>query len=480
MLARALLPVLAGLSAAPLAGQLHTKPVLDLAAARLIAQGANAAADAATATVVIAVVDDGGHLLLLARRDDTQVASGEVAIAKARTAAIFRRPSRDFEQQIAAGRLASLVLPGAAPLQGGVPLVCAGRCVGAIGVSGNSPAQDEAIALAGAAASARLGCLRGGQAPPHAVAPQAVPTRIEKLGAGLDAIVASDAVVEQVATGFTFTEGPLWREDALWFSDPNENTIYAWSEKAGVRGVKTRSGYQGDDVLRYRQPGSNGLALDAAGRLLVCEHGNRRVSRLEPDGTTTVLADRYQGRRLNSPNDLWCASDGSVYFTDPPFGLPAFGADPARELPFCGVFRWRDGVLTLLVDDLAGPNGVALSPDERTLYIGNWDVAQKVVRAYPLAADGSVGKPKTLLDLTSETGDTAIDGIEVDAAGNVYVCGPRGVWIVNAMGTRLGRIDASPEEPHNLAWGDDGRTLYVAAQTGIYRVRTKVGAVRRS
>lgn len=465
----------AAIASSSLPAQLPSKPALDLAAARAIADGAHTAAAAARATVVIAVVDDGGHLILLERRDDTQVASVDVAIAKARTAAIFRRPTREFEQQIKNGRLATLVLPGAAPLQGGVPIVLGTQCLGAIGVSGNSPAQDEQVALAGAAVAARFGCLRSGQAPPVAIVPEAVAATIERLHPDFDAVLAPDAAVERVASGFTFTEGPLWVGDALWFSDPNENLIWSWSAARGLSPVRLQSGYQGADIARYRQPGSNGLALDAQGRLLVCEHGNRCLSRIETDGRRSVLVDNFDGKRLNSPNDLAVGRDGSVWFTDPVFGLPGFERDPAREIPFAGVYRWRQGEVQLVTKDLRGPNGIALSPREDALYVGDWDVQHKAVVRYPLAGDGSVGPGATFLDLTSEPGSTAIDGIEVDDAGNVYVCGPRGVWIVAPDGKRLGRIGADVAEPHNLAFGDDGRTLYLAAQAGIYRVRTRVG-----
>lgn len=460
----------AGVSAT---AQLPDKPVLTLAAARQVARAAHAAADAVHATVVIAVVDDGGHLLLLERRDDTQVASCAVAEAKARTAAIFRRPTREFEQQIQEGRLATLVLPGAAPLQGGVPLLVRGHVVGAIGVSGNSPAEDERIAFAGAAVAAAL----DGAAAGRAVGPEPVATTIVRMDPRLDAILPPDAVLERIATGFAFTEGPVWAGDALLCSDPNRNRIYRWSPVDGVRVFREPSGYAGSDIAEYHQPGSNGLTIDADGNLLACEHGNHCIARIDRDGRRTVLADRYDGKRLNSPNDLVAASDGSIYFTDPPFGLPRTYDDARKELSFSGVFRWHRGQLTLLTDELRGPNGIALSPDESTLYVGDWDVRHKVVRAYPRAADGTIGAGRTLLDLTSVPGDTAIDGLKVDRRGNLYVCGPAGIWIASPDGTVLGRIAARPEEAHNLAFGDDGRTLFVAAQTGLYRIRLAVDGV---
>ena len=292
---------------------------------------------------------------------------------------------------------------------------------------------------------------------------------------GADMIVPYDAKLERLADGFAFTEGPVWlpaNGGNLLFSDPNNNRIYRWSPIDGdVSIFRTKSGYTGVDIGAHRQPGSNGLTLDAQGRLTIAEHGNRRITRLEKNGAITVLADRFEGKRLNSPNDLVYRSDGTLFFTDPFFGLPKFGDDPRRELPFTGVFALRDGKLTLITRELTGPNGLAFSPDEKFLYVGNWDDHRKVVLRYTLAADHTVARGEVFADLTSEKGDDAIDGIKVDQRGNVYVSGPGGLWIFSPAGMRLALL-RGPEHPHNLAWGDaDFRTLYLAAQTGIYRIR---------
>jgi gluconolactonase len=279
----------------------------------------------------------------------------------------------------------------------------------------------------------------------------------------------SNGRVERVATGFEFTEGPVWSPDgALLFSSPNTNAIYRWTPDGSVNVFRPKSGYSGVDIGRYAQPGSNGLAFDPQGRLTICQHGNRRVLRVEPHGNTTVLADRYEGRRLNSPNDLVYRSDGTLYFTDPPFGLPQMSDDPDRELPFSGVFAVHpDGAIELVDDLLAGPNGIALSPDERFLYVGNWDPQAKVVVRYELAT----GARNVLFDMTSAPGDDAIDGLKVDPEGRLYVCGPGGIWVLSPEGEHLETIEL-PEAPHNLAWGDDdGRTLYVTALSSIYRIR---------
>ena len=202
----------------------------------------------------------------------------------------------------------------------------------------------------------------------------------------------------------------------------------------------------------------------------MCQHGDRRILRVEPHGNVTVLADAFEGRRLNSPNDLVYRSDGTLYFTDPPFGLPDAFDDPAKELPFSGVFRLRDGVLTVESDELEGPNGLAFSPDERFLYVGNWDPQRKVIMRYEVDEDGRLSRGTVLCDLTDAPGDDALDGLKVDVAGNIYACGPGGIWVVSPEGERLGLLTL-PEAPHNLAWGDaDGATLYIAASTSIYRI----------
>ena len=294
----------------------------------------------------------------------------------------------------------------------------------------------------------------------------------------LDRLLTPGTPLERVAGGFEFTEGPVWaRDGALLFSSPNTNQIYRLAD-GRLTVFRSHSGYTGLDIGRYHQPGSNGLTFDSDGRLTVCQHGNRRVVRVEPHGNLTVLADRFEGKRLNSPNDLVYRSDGTLYFTDPPFGLPGVFDDPKKELAFSGVFMVRDDQVSLVDGSLAGPNGLAFSPDERYLYVGNWDPDAKVVMRYDVATDGTVSGGTVFFDMTGAPGDDAIDGIKVDERGNLYVCGPGGLWVLSPDGRHLGTLRL-PEDPHNLAWGDvDGRGLYVTALTSVYRLRLNVAGIR--
>ncbi len=291
----------------------------------------------------------------------------------------------------------------------------------------------------------------------------------------LTGILPEGARLERVAGGFEFTEGPVWASDgALLFSSPNTNAIYRWTPTGAVTVFRSKSGYTGTDVGRYHQPGSNGLTFSPDGLLTMCQHGNRRILRVNPHGDTTVLADRYEGKRLNSPNDLVYRSDGTVFFTDPPFGLPGAFDDPDKELDFSGVFAAKDGEVRLVTAELTGPNGLAFSPDERWLYVGNWDFERVVVMRY----DPDTGQGSVFFDMTGAPGEDAIDGLKVDRDGNLYVCGPGGIWILSGAGEHLGTLRL-PEAPHNLAWGDaDGRTLYVTALTSVYRIRLEIPGIR--
>jgi gluconolactonase len=329
--------------------------------------------------------------------------------------------------------------------------------------------------------SARLR-FREGPAGPMATPPQEVNVEVHRLDPRMDAVVGHNPKLLKLAEGFAFTEGPVYRPDdgSLLFSDPNRNTIYRYAKDGRLSVFRSPSGYGGGDAAEYRQPGANGLALDTSGRLTVNEHGNRRVTRTEPDGRITVLADRFEGRRLNSPNDLVYRSDGALFFTDPPFGLPRVFDDPGKELAFSGVYALIDGTLRLVTRELRGPNGLAFSPDERHLYVGNWDDARKVVMRYEVGRDGAVLDSRVFSDMTSARGEEAIDGIKVDAAGNVYVAGPGGLSVIAADGTPIGTIVA-PRHVHNMAWGgDDGRTLFLCARDRLYSIRLDVAGAPRA
>src|SRR5256714_13403865 len=245
-------------------------------------------------------------------------------------------------------------------------------------------------------------------APGRALVGESVDFELGRTSRALEEVVAADALLERVAGGFEFTEGPVWSpEGALLFSSPNTNAIYRWSPEGQVTVFRSKSGYTGVDIGRYHQPGSNGLTFDPLrSRLTMCQHGNRRILRVEPHGNVTVLADSYEGKRLNSPNDLVHRSDGTLYFTDPPFGLPEAFDDPDKELAFSGVFRVSvDGVISMETADMEGPNGLAFSPDERYLYVGNWDPESRVILRYEVATAGSLSGAEGFYDMTAAPGE---------------------------------------------------------------------------
>ena len=308
---------------------------------------------------------------------------------------------------------------------------------------------------------------------------QSNPVRIVRLDAALDRLIPRGTQLEKLAGGFQFIEGPVWHPDGyLLFSDPNANTIYRWSPEGSISVFRSKSGYTGFDIGEYHQPGSNGLTLDRNGLLTINEHGNRRVTRLERTGKITVLADQYDGKRLNSPNDLVYRSDGTLYFTDPPFGLPKAFDDPRKELPFSGVYMVKDSHVTLLTKELSGPNGIAFSPDERYLYVDNWDLKRKVLMRYEVNPDGTIANGKVFHDFTRNPEPVALDGIKVDEQGDVYVSAPGGIWIFSPSGKALGHI-VPPEHDANFTFGDtDGKSLYLTASTGLYRLRVNVAGIR--
>lgn len=318
--------------------------------------------------------------------------------------------------------------------------------------------------------------------------------QIQQFDPALGHIVPTHAQLERIATGFDkWTEGPVWtREGTLLFAEIPANNIVLWVPGQGARVFMHPSGYKGAEPFRGPEPGSNGMTLDADGRVSVAGHADRNVWRLESlnaQGQITILADSYQGKKLNSPNDLVYKSDGSLYFTDPPYGLPTQSDnDPQKELTINGVYRiararqQKSGAtpnrdqLQLVIKDLGRPNGIAFSPDEKFLYIA--ESGRKVWLRYPVRPDGSVGEGTLFLDPSGDQSIGGPDGIRVDKEGNVYGSGPGGVWIISPEGKHLGTIKV-PERVSNVAWGEaDAKTLYITASTSVYRIKLSIQGVR--
>jgi gluconolactonase len=304
--------------------------------------------------------------------------------------------------------------------------------------------------------------------------------KVERLDPRLDKLIAKDAKVYKVAGGFIWSEGPVWVKDGgyLLFSDiprnvinkynPKDGSVSAFLKPSGYTGKPERGGKAGDE------PGSNGLMLDPQGRLTICEHGDRQVSRIEKDGKKTVLADKYMGKRLNSPNDLVFKSNGDLYFTDPPYGMLKNWDDPTRELDFCGVYRiGKDGKMTLLTKDCSRPNGLTFSLDEKTLYVANSDPKLPYIYAFDVKDDGTLGKPRIFFDTTKWVGKMKglPDGMKLDMHGNLFATGPGGVWVLAPDATPLGRIDTGVATA-NCAFGEDGSVLYMAADHDLCRIQT--------
>jgi gluconolactonase len=301
---------------------------------------------------------------------------------------------------------------------------------------------------------------------------------IERLDPMFDKLIAPGVKLEVLANGFEWTEGPVWIKDGgyLLFSDIPNNRIVKYQEGKGTSDFLKPSGYLGKET-NLKEPGSNGLLLDPQGRLIMMQHGERRVARLEKDGKTmTTLADRWDGKRLNSPNDGVYHSNGDLYFTDPPYGLPKNWDDPTRELDFCGVYRIsKDGKVQLLTKDMTRPNGIAFSLDEKTLYVANSDKDKAVWMAFDVKDDGTLGKSRVFYDVTAlaQAGKKLglPDGMKIDVKGNLFATGPGGVWVFTPEGKHLGNIDPGVATA-NCAFGEDGTVLYLAANNWICRVPT--------
>ena len=310
---------------------------------------------------------------------------------------------------------------------------------------------------------------------PRSASHASISPTIVRLDPRLDQIVPADAALEKIAEGFIWAEGPVWSRSGnyLLFSDVPKDRIVKWKAGEGTSIFLTPSGYSGKEPFTGREPGSNGLTYDKEGRLVFCQHGDRRISRIEKDGTRTTLVDNYEGKRLNSPNDLIYKSNGDLYFTDPPYGLPKTFDDPKKELSFQGVYRLsRDGKLTLLTKELKAPNGIAFSPDEKKLYVS--DSALKVWFVFDVKKDGTLSPGSILFDAgeMSKKMPGSPDGLKVDTSGNIFSAAPGGVFIFAPDGTLLGRFDLGTPTG-NCAWGEDGSTLFITSNTLLYRIRLK-------
>ncbi|MCA9074401.1 MAG: SMP-30/gluconolactonase/LRE family protein [Planctomycetaceae bacterium] len=302
-----------------------------------------------------------------------------------------------------------------------------------------------------------------------------------------DKLIPKDAKLEVIAAGFQWTEGPVWvpkskqESGYLLFSDIPRNSVFKWVEGEGASLYLKPSGYTG--VSDYgSEPGCNGLLLDAAGQLVSCEHGDRRVSVMTHGGGKRTLVDNYRGKRFNSPNDAVFHSNGDLYFTDPPYGLPNQYDDPRRELDFCGVYRLsKDGELTLLTDQMTRPNGIGLSPNEKTLYVAQSDPDAAIWKAFPLKSDGSLGDGRTIHDATKDVGSLPglPDGMAVDKDGNIFATGPGGVYVFSPDERLLGRISTGERTANCTFGGDDDSVLFLAADMYLCRIQTSTTGIRR-
>jgi gluconolactonase len=296
---------------------------------------------------------------------------------------------------------------------------------------------------------------------------------IVRLDPAFDRLVPKSSRIEKVAGGFQFTEGPLWRSDGhLWFSDVVGNLVRSLTPDGQVQ-ILIRDAGGKSNAPAGSFVGPNGMIADKDGYVLLCQHTNRRIVRVSPDLQITPYLATFEGKRFNSPNDLVYRSDGSLYFTDPPYGLLKQDDDPAKQLKFNAVFRFFNGIVQPVIKDLSRPNGIAFSPDQKTLYIANSDENHKVWMKYQVASNGTVSNGEVLADVTAEKEDGNPDGMKVDSLGNIYGSGPGGVWVFSPSGKHLGTIKP-PETPANCNWAEDGKTLYITARTSVYRIRLAV------
>lgn len=296
-------------------------------------------------------------------------------------------------------------------------------------------------------------------------------TSIKKMDAGLDAVIAPGTKIEKVAGGFIFIEGPMWKDGKLWFSDVRGDKVRTYDPKTNKVTVVLNDSGGLKNAPPDKNFGSNGMITDKDGSILLTRMYIGAIERMDDKGNTKPFLSKYQGKRLNSPNDLVFTKDGALWFTDPSFGLPDMDKDPKKELKFNGVYRYKDGKLTAVVTDMTQPNGIGFSPDEKTLYVSN-SLPSMYVRAYDVGADGKLSNPRNLISFPGSAPDVP-DGLKVDSAGNIWATGPGGIRIISPQGKVLGQLIV-PEIVANIGFAEDGKTVYLTGSSSLYRLKTKI------
>lgn len=346
-------------------------------------------------------------------------------------------------------------------------LLAASVAMLALAACSDKSAADNAAAENSAANQSAVAATGGAVAPAEGAS-------IQRLDPALDAIIPPGAVIEKLAGGFEFVEGPLWHNNELWFADLTGNKLYAVNDEGKLRTVLDKSGGL-DTFPAGAYQGSNGMAVDKDGQVLMGQHGLRRIARIGPDMKLTTVVDRNaDGDHINSPNDMVFAPDGALWFTDPPMGLLKQDQDPAKEAKYNAVYRFKDGKAVAMIKDLSRPNGIAFSPDGKKLYISN-SAPEMFVNVYDVGADGTLSKPKRFISYPGPLPDDVPDGLRVDSQGNVWTTGPGGIRIISAAGKVLGQIKTPDKAQANLAFGGpDGKSVYITASNNVYRLKVAV------
>ena len=341
--------------------------------------------------------------------------------------------------------------------------VCRGVLASAVVALSLSAAVNVAVAQPPAAAPATSAS--------NSAMPAAPAMSISRLDPALDAVIAPDAQIERVATGFTFTEGPLWRKGKLWFADVRANKLRTMTADGKVELLSDNPSGVTTKVPGLDQ-GSDGMVPDKDGTILAANQGGRNVIRFDDKLKATVFLDSYDGKKLNSPNDLVFAPDGSLWITDPPYGLRGGDRSPDKQQPYNAVWRYAKGKLTPVITDLTIPNGIGFSPNGKTLYVSN-SGPQQYVKAWDVAKDGTVSNGRVLITYQRGMGQGIPDGLKVDSAGNLWTTGPGGIRIMTPEGKVLGQIKL-PEVAANLCFAEDGKTVFITASTSVYRLHIKI------